>query len=88
MFLKNFQNLPKLPRFTVISKVFEKLMHKRLYHFIKKILHENQFGFQDGKSTEHAILDLYTNIIQSIEKQEKSRCIFLDFAKALDTVDH
>ena len=36
-------------------------MHKRLYDFIKKnkILHENQFGFQEGKSTEHAILDLH-----------------------------
>ena len=37
--------------------------------------------------TEHAILDLHTNVIQSIEKQEKSSCIFLDFAKAFDTVD-
>ena len=37
--------------------------------------------------TEHAILDLHTNIIQSIEKQEKSSCIFLDFAKVFDTVD-
>ena len=59
-----------------------------LYIYIKKILHENQFGFQEGKSTEHAILDLYTNIIQSIEKQEKSSCIFLDFAKGFDAVDH
>ena len=52
------------------------------------MLYENQFGFQVGESTEHAILDLYTNIIQSIEKHEKSSCIFLDFAKAFDTVDH
>ena len=58
----NYQPISILP---IISKVFEKLMHKRLYDFIKKnkILHENQFGFQEGKSTEHAILDLYTNII-------------------------
>ena len=65
-------------------------MHKILYDFIKKkkILHENQFGFQQGKSTEHAMLDLYTNIIQSTEKQEKSSCLFLDFTNASDTVDH
>ena len=24
----------------------------------KEILHENQFGFLEGKSTEHAILDI------------------------------
>ena len=52
------------------------------------MLHENQFGSEDGKSTEHVILDLYTNLIQSIEKQEKSSCIFFDFAKAFNTVDH
>ena len=37
--------------------------------------------------TEHTILDLHTNVIQSIEKQEKPSCIFLDFARAFDTVD-
>ena len=41
-------------------------MHKRLYIFIKKVQHEYQFGFQEGKSTEYVTLDLYTNMIQSI----------------------
>ena len=50
-------------------------------------MHENKFGFQ-RKSAEHEILNLYTNIIQSIEKQVKSSCIFLDFTKAFDTADH
>ena len=50
----------------------------------------NKFqDFQKGKSTEHAIfLDLYFNIITANEKQEKSACIFLDFAKAFDTVHY
>ena len=52
------------------------------------MLYDNQFGLQVGKSIERAMLDLYTNKIQSIEKQEKSSCVFLDFAKAFDTVDH
>ena len=51
------------------------------------IPHEKQFSFQEGKSTEHVIFDLYTNIIQSKEKQ-KSKCIFPDFAKAFDAGDH
>ena len=61
----------------IISKAFEKVMHKRLYYFIKKnkILHENQFVFQEGKWTKHAILDLYTNITKSTEKQEKPSSI-------------
>ena len=49
-------------------------MHKRLYQYFNKfdILYEHQFGFQKGKSTEHAILDLHTKIIKSIEKHEKT----------------
>ena len=38
--------------------------------------------------TEHAKLDLCASVIQSIGKQEKLSCMFLDFAKAFDSVDH
>ena len=63
----NYQPISILP---IISNVFEKLMHIRLYDILKnKRLHENQFGFQEGKSTEHAVVDLYNNsVIQSTEK--------------------
>ena len=47
-----------------------------------------KYGFQKGKLTEHAILDLYFDSITANEKQEKSACIFLDLAKAFDTVNH
>ena len=53
-----------------------------------KFLYEHQFGFQKGKSTEHAILDLCPNLIKAIQNYEKPSCIFLDFAKAFDTVNH
>ena len=53
----------------------------------KETLHNSKFGFQKGKSTEHAILDRYTNVIQSIEKQKRSSCIFLYF-DTFDTADH
>ena len=53
-----------------------------------ELLFQHQFGFQKGKSTEHAILDLYYNLVKEIETQEKTVCIFLDFAKAFETVNH
>ena len=51
-------------------------MYKAIYDFIKKnkISYKSQFAFQEGKSTEHAILDLYTNIVQYL-KQAKSSCV-------------
>ena len=73
-----------------LSKTYEKLMHTRLMDFINKhdITFKHEYGFQKGKSTEHAILDLYFNIIAANEKQGKSACVFLDFAKAFDTVNY
>ena len=44
--------------------------------FKKKAIYNSHCSFQRGESTEHAILDLYTNVIQSIGKQEKSSFIF------------
>ena len=83
----NYRPISILP---VFSKILEKLMHKRLTSFLEKheLLFKHQYGFQKGKSTEHAILDLHSNIIKAIEKKEKTFAIFLDFAKAFDTVNH
>ena len=42
------------------NRIFEKLVFKRLKSFIDKnnILYSFQYGFRDGHSTEHAILDI------------------------------
>ena len=37
---------------------------------------------------EHAALDVYANIIKATEKHKKTCAVFLDFAKAFDTVNH
>ena len=83
----NYRPISLLP---IISKVFEKIMYTRIFSFIKKehILYKQQYGFQKGKSTELAILDLQAKIISSLEKGEIPCYIFLDFAKAFDTVNH
>ena len=53
-----------------------------------EILFKHQFGFQKDKSTTLAILDLYTKLVENIEGKRFSCCIFLDFSKAFDTVNH
>ena len=74
----------------IISKVFEQIVHKRVYNFFisHNIIYEHQFGFQKNKSTSLEVLDIYSKLIKSIENKEFSCCIFLDFAKAFDTVNH
>lgn len=86
MNIGNYHPISILP---VISKIYEKLIDKRLMNFFDKhnIIHKHQFVFQDGKSTEHSILDIYTSIIVALAK-DKTRCIFSDFTKAFDNVNH
>ena len=74
----------------IFGKLLERLMHKRLSDYLSKykILYDHQSGFQKRKSTENAALDLYGKIIKAIEKFEKTCTIFLDFAKAFDTMNY
>lgn len=75
---------------TNFAKVFEMLLRQRLYSFLKKhnILSERQFGFMEGKSTQDAISELTKKIYQSLDNNKPSLCVFLDLAKAFDTVSH
>jgi hypothetical protein len=53
-----------------------------------KILYPSQHGFQSGHSTSMALLTIQDNISTVIDNNEFSIGIFLDIAKAFDTVDH
>ena len=65
-------------------------MYNRLYSFLisNHILYTKQFGFQKEHSTEHAILQLTNQILQSFDRDEFTIGIFIDLSKAFDTVDH
>ena len=71
--IKNYRPISVLPTF---DKVFEKIMYKRIMSFLKQynILHQNQFGFQKGKSTSHAILNLTIQIQRALKSKEKLLC--------------
>ena len=75
MICANYRSISILP---ILSRIFEKLVHKRLINYLDKyeLLFKHQYGFQRGKSTEHAILDLYKNVVDDIEKEEKTCTIF------------
>ena len=83
----NYRPISLLP---IIGKLLERIIFIRMSSFVKKynILFNRQYGFQTGKSTEHAHIDIQNSILNSIEKKETPCCIFLDFAKAFDTVNH
>ena len=57
------------------------------YSTTNKILYKKHFGFQKGHSTEHAVIQLINQIINSCGKSFYFR-YFIDLSKAFDTVDH
>lgn len=65
-------------------------MHSRVSNFLlkNKTIFEHQFGLKQGKSTNLAILDIVSKNIQSFEDKKIICCVFPDFAKAFDTVNH
>ena len=73
-----------------INKIFEKILHKRLFSYLNKfnILYKYQFGFRKGHSTTQALIELTDNIKRGIDDKQYTCGIFIDLCKAFDTVDH
>ena len=73
-----------------IGKLFEKLISKKLLDFFNKydLLCKEQFGFRSGFSTEYAIHDIYEKLLRNFDQSQNSCAIFLDLAKAFDSVSH
>ena len=84
--LNNYRPIAVLP---CISKIFEKLIHKRMMDFIQKhdLLYENQYGFRPNHSTSSAIAHVINNITTANEQGKYTIGLFLDLSKAFDCLD-
>ena len=73
---------------TFFAKVFEKILYNKLSNFFDRndSIHENQFGFRKGHSTNHAIITLVDKITKSVDCGDIVINIFVDLKKAFDTV--
>ena len=85
-----FQNYRPISVLPVFSKVFERLLHSRLYSFFQthSIICDEQFGFRKGFSTDMALLTTVDHITASLDSGLNVVGLFLDLKKAFDTVDY
>ncbi|CAG9137778.1 unnamed protein product [Plutella xylostella] len=83
--VNNYRPISVLP---AMSKILEKLINARLIKFFAKynILSDNQYGFRMNRSTQDAILNLTDTVVRKLDSNYKCIGIFLDLAKAFDTV--
>ena len=52
------------------------------------ILSKHQFGFRENFSTELALVDIHEKLLSNLDNGLSSCAIFLDLAKAFDSVSH
>ena len=73
-----------------LGKLLEKILSVRLVEFLDKhkLLSECQFGFRKKLNTELAIAEIYEKLLYNLDKRLSSCTIFLDLAKAFDSVSH
>lgn len=83
----NYRPISLLP---VVSKLFEKLMKKRMLKFMNKnqFFSDGQFGFREGRSTEVALLVFCENILKGLDNEKFTASLFVDLTKAFDLVSH
>ena len=72
----------------ILSKIFERLLAKRLALYLKPYLPETQFGFRKGLGTSDALLLLVHELQSALDQNYESRLVSLDFTAAFDTVNH
>ena len=86
----DFSNYRPVSVLPIISKVLEKLMLTRITKYLdkNKIIYEHQFGSQRNRSTTLAVLDLSARITKALDRGNYAANVFLNFAKAFDTVNH
>ena len=83
----NYRPISLLP---IFSKIFEKLMYRRLFRFLEvhNVLYSLQFGFQENHSIDHALVSLTEAIRNTLDNKRFGCGIFIDLQKAFDTVNH
>lgn len=68
----------------------EKLVHKQYYQYLEnnQLINNNQYGFRKKRNTIQAIDTFLSKVYESINSNEYTVTVYLDFSKAFDTVNH
>ena len=87
--IANYRPISLLPAF---SKIFEKVMYKKLMVFLERfdLLYRHQYGFRKKHNTVHPIVHLLSSVAEANSQIPSNivLSIFCDLSKAFDVINH
>ena len=85
--VKDWRPITQIP---LPGKLLERVLHDQIYKYFdeKKLFYKNQYGFRKERSTSNAIFDVLKVLYQNWNDKMYTECIFVDFSKAFETIDH
>ena len=94
VFKKGDKRLPSnyrpLSLTSIVMKIMERIIHYKLTSVLEKSgrLCESQFGFHKKQSTVSLLLSAIHDWCKCLDDRSSVYCLFLDFAKAFDSMPH
>ena len=84
---KDWRPITQIP---LPGKLLERILHDQIYKYFdtNNLFFAHQYGFRKGKSTAQAIFDVLKILFGKWNEKMFSGCIYVDFSKAFETIDH
>jgi Reverse transcriptase (RNA-dependent DNA polymerase) len=74
---------------SILSRLFERLIaHKFIFPALPKTLFYDQFDFRPSGGTTAALTYVLHHVTRLLEANLHMRCIFIDYSRAFDTINH
>ena len=85
--ISNYTPISVLP---APNRIIERVVYNQLIYHLNsyKLLDGRQHGFRRDHSTSSAIHTLVQDMYNSIDNRMPMLCVFIDYSKAFDTLDH
>ena len=85
--VSDFRPISLLP---LPGKIIEKLLHNQLIKHLENntLLNPKQNGFRKLHNTSDTVFELCYDLSNSMNRKHPTAVVFVDFAKAFDSIDH
>lgn len=84
----NVSNYRPISILSTLSKLFERLVHNKVYPTLHGTIIEQQHGFVKRRSTCTNLMIFTNYLFESMDRRIQVSAVYTDFQKAFDKVDH